>query len=185
MVYCLENSDAHIYAKNNNLKYIILGAKTALTLKKKKIVLKKGQKSKVKFLSKPDQISYKSKDPSIASVNAKGTVTGKKKGKTVITVTANGTTAKVKVTVKASSANEIILNKNMKLTKKSVSLKKGKKLTIQKASGISGKVTFKSSNKKIVSVSVKGVVKAKKKGKTAILIKNGGKTAKLTVFVKK
>lgn len=64
-------------------------------------------------------------------------------------------------------------------------LKKGNKLTIQAASSISGKVTYRSLNKKIASVSVKGVLKAKKKGKTAIVIKAGKKTTKLKVTVQR
>lgn len=185
IISCPENSYAHTYATYWGYKYFLIEGNTELRLKKKKVVLKKGQKGKVKLLSKHSSISYESKDSSIASVNSKGTVTGRKKGKTVITVTADGVTAKIKVTVKPSSANEILLNKNRKLSQKKTVLKKGTKLTIQKASGISGKVTFRSLNKTIASVSVKGVVKAKKKGKTTILIKNGSKTVKLKVTVKR
>jgi len=183
-IYCTEGSYVHTYAKEKGLAYIFGTIKPDWSLKKKKLVLKNGQKSKIKFLSKPDNLSFKSKDPSIAAVNSKGVVTGKKKGKTVITVSADGKTAKVKVTIKADSS-VIKLSKNFKLSKKSVTLKKGKKLTIQKASGLSGKVTFKSSNAKVASVSVKGVVKAKKKGKAVILIKRSGKTVKLNITVRK
>jgi len=169
--------------------------KAKLTLKKSKITLKKGQKAQIKITSKlTTGVTYKSLKPSVATVSKKGVVTAKKVGTAVITVKANGQTKKVKVTVKkaANSKKEntektssVKLNKNFKLTKKSVTLKIGRKLTIQKASGLSGKVTFRSLNKKIASVSVKGVVKAKKKGKTTILIKKGKKTVKLKVTVKK
>lgn len=165
-----------------------------LELKKKKITLKKGQKAKIKITSElKTSVTYKSLKPSVATVSKKGVITAKKAGKAVITVKANGQVKKVEVTVKqAKKAEEkavknssVKLGKDFKLAKASVTLKKGGKLTIKKASGLSGKVTFRSLDKKIASVSVNGVVKAKKKGKTAILIKNGKKTIKLKIVVKK
>ncbi len=172
--------------------------KPELKLKKNKITLKKGQKAKIKITSKlTTSVTYKSLKPSVATVSKKGVVTAKKAGKAVITVKANGLVKKVQVTVKKASktedktestvktASSVKLGKDFKLAKSSVTLKKGKKLTIKKASGLSGKITFKSLDKKIASVSVNGVVKAKKKGKTTILIKKGKKTIKLKVIVKK
>ena len=46
------------------------------------------------------KITYKSKNKKIAEVTAKGVIKGKKKGKTTITVKANGLTKKIKVRVK-------------------------------------------------------------------------------------
>lgn len=46
------------------------------------------------------------------------------------------------------------------------------------------KVTYKSSNKKIVTVMDKGVVKGVKKGKATITVKANGKTVKVKVAVK-
>ena len=43
---------------------------------------------------------------------------------------------------------------------------------------------YSSSNKKVVSVSSKGVIKAKKKGKATITVKSGKKTYKIKVTVK-
>ena len=84
-----------------------------------------------------------------------------------------------------ANVSVIKLGKNFKLTKTKAAIKKGKKLVIQQAAGIPGKVTFTSLDKKIASVSVNGVIKAKKKGKTTILIKKGNKTIKLKITVKK
>lgn len=165
--------------------------KGKLKLKKNKITLTKGQKTTIKITSELNtSVTYKSLKPSVATVNKKGVVTAKKAGTAVITVKANGQVKKVKVTVKGTkkvvkNSSSVKLGKNFKLSKKSVTLKKGKKFTIQKASGLSGKVTFRSLDKKIASVSVNGVVKARKKGKTTILIKRGKKTIKLKVTVKK
>ncbi len=183
---------------NNNPYVPSHEEKPVLKLKKNKITLKKGQKAKIKVTSKlTTGVTYKSLKPSVATVSKKGVITAKKEGKAVITVKANGLVKKVQVTVKKASktkdktestvktASSVKLNKNFKLAKASITLKKGKKLTIKKASGLSGKVTFRSLDKKIASVSVNGVVKAKKKGKTTILIKKGNKTIKLKITVKK
>jgi len=173
--------------------------KWELSLKKKKIKLKKGQKAKIKIISELNtKVVYKSLNPSVATVNKNGIVTAKKNGKAVITVKANGKVCKVTVTVKGTvkeasketvkvsdNASVIKLGKNLKLAKTKATIKKGKKLVIQKATGIPGKVTFISLDKKIASVSANGVIKAKKKGKTTILIKKGKKTIKLKITVKK
>ena len=47
------------------------------------------------------------------------------------------------------------------------------------------KVTYTSSNKKVVTVSTKGVLKAKKAGKATITVKCGDVSVKCTVTVKK
>lgn len=170
-----------------------------LSLKKKKIKLKKGQKAKIKITSELNtKVVYKSLKPSVATVNKNGVVTAKKNGKAVITVKANGKVCKVTVTVKGivkeasketvkvpANASVIKLGKNFKLAKTKITIKKGKKLVIQKAAGIPEKVTFVSLDRKIASVSANGVIKAKKKGKTTILIKKGKKTIKLKITVKK
>lgn len=71
----------------------------------------------------------------------------------------------------------------IKLNKTKVTLKKGKTQKL-KVSGTSAKVTWKTSNKKVATVS-KGVVKAKKSGKATITAKVAGKTLKCNVVVKK
>lgn len=47
------------------------------------------------------------------------------------------------------------------------------------------KVTYKTSNKKIATVSSKGVIKAKKAGTSTITVKSGSKTVKVKVKVTK
>ena len=62
----------------------------------------------------------------------------------------------------------------------------GKKATIKVTkTKVTGKVTFKSSNKKVVTVNSKGVITGKKAGKAVITVKVGKYTKKLTVKVKK
>ena len=62
----------------------------------------------------------------------------------------------------------------------------GKKATIKVTkTKVTGKVTFKSSNKKVATVNSKGVITGKKAGKAVITVKVGKYTKKLTVTVKK
>ena len=94
-----------------------------------------------------------------------------------------------KVTIKLKQWREYgtktvkITIKNPTLSKKTVTLKKGKtaKLSVK---GSIGKVTYKSSNTKIAAVSSKGVIKAKKAGKVTITVKSNGITNKCKVTVK-
>ncbi|MBO5372956.1 MAG: hypothetical protein J6A75_09590 [Lachnospiraceae bacterium] len=64
-----------------------------------------------------------------------------------------------------------------------VKAKKTAKLKFQ-SYPVKNKVTFKTSKKKIATVSKKGVIKAKKKGKAVITIKSGNKKIKVNVKVK-
>lgn len=65
-----------------------------------------------------------------------------------------------------------------------MNVKVGKKVTIKVMATLVAKVTYKSSNKKIVTVMDKGVVKDVKKGKATITVKANGKTVKVKVAVK-
>ncbi|MBO5372887.1 MAG: Ig domain-containing protein [Lachnospiraceae bacterium] len=69
-----------------------------------------------------------------------------------------------------------------KLNKQSVRLIKGQ-TTKLKLKGAKGTVKWKSSKKVVASVNKKGIVKARKKGKTQILAKYAGKTYKCKVWV--
>lgn len=94
--------------------------------------------------------------------------------------------AATKVTVKkVTSVDKLTGNKSIKLTK-------GKKATLKTTVSVNPnkaankKVTYKSSNKKVATVSSKGVITAKKTGKATITVtskKNSKKKAKVTVTV--
>ena len=88
----------------------------------------------------------------------------------------------------AHAANGSKTVKSIKLTNISTNhvIKKGKKFTVKykvTPSGANKGVKWKSSNKKIATVSKKGVIKAKKKGTAKITVKCGKakKTIKVTV----
>lgn len=116
--------------------------------------------------------TYTSSSAKVAKVSSTGKVTAVKKGTATITVKNNGVTAKFKVTVK-----------NPTLNATSKTLKKGKSFTL-KITGKVGKAKFTSSNKKIATVSSKGVVKAKKKGKATITVATNGLKLKCKITVK-
>lgn len=71
----------------------------------------------------------------------------------------------------------------LEVTRKSISVKSGKTTTI-KANAMPDKLTYKSSNKKVVTVTKKGVVKGIRRGSAMITVKANGKTAKVKVTVK-
>lgn len=75
--------------------------KKTLKVSKTKLNVKVGKKVQIKAAATPKaKITYTSSNKKVATVNAKGVVTGKKAGTATITVKANGKTVKVKVTVK-------------------------------------------------------------------------------------
>lgn len=123
------------------------------------------------------KVTWKSSNKSIATVNSSGKVTAKKAGKVTIKATANGITAKCTITVK---------NPTIKLnsTKKTL-YEKGTFQLKATVKGKSTKVTWKSGNKSIATVSSSGKVTAKKAGKVTIKATANGKTAKCTITVKK
>lgn len=110
-------------------------------------------------------------------------VTGKKKGKAYVTVTASsGATAKFTVSVKKAP-------KFIKAKKKNITLKAGKsaKLKYKLSSGsASYSLKVKSNKKKVVKVLSGNKIKALKKGTATLTLRTyNGKTAKVKVKVKK
>ena len=113
------------------------------------------------------------------------TLTAKKKtgSATLTIVLASGLTKKVKVTVQKAAVKT---SKISGLSKK-MTISKGqteKLMPIITPVTSSQKVTFTSSNKKIVTVTSKGVIKGKKAGKAKITVKSGSKKYVVTVTVK-
>ena len=120
---------------------------------------------------KSGELKYKSSNTSIATVNAKGVVTVKKKGKCKITVTSIYD-SKVKGTL-SLTVSKGKQKAKITLKEKKASIVVGKTTTIKVKSfkGISNKnIAFSSSDKKVATVSSKGKVTGKKAGKATITV---------------
>ena len=121
-------------------------------------------------------VKYTSSNTKIATVNAStGVVKGIKAGTVTITATSGKLKATYKLTVK---------NPTFTLTKSSATIAKGKTTTIKSKAAPASKVTYISSNKKVATVTSKGVVKGIRKGKATITVKCNGITKKFVVTVK-
>ena len=156
----------------------------AITNLKSTVSVVKGKKVTLKPVLKPvtskDKITYSSSNSKIAAVNSKGVITGKKVGTAKITVKAGS--KKVIVTVKVTKI------KTTKLTgvPKTKTVNRGKTFTIKAVAtpkNTDENITYKSSNKKIATVTSKGVVKGIRKGTATITVQSGSKklTCKVTV----
>ena len=151
--------------------------KDTLTFAKPKVTLYKGQKKTqtATVTGKVQAPVYTSSNRKIATVDKKtGKVTAKAAGKVTITAKSGSLKATYTVTVK---------NPTLKLTKTSATVKVGKTTKITAKATPSGKITYKSSNKKIATVSSNGTVKGIKKGTAKITVTCNGvsKTFKVTV----
>lgn len=146
-----------------------------------------GKTLKLKVKTMPsnanEKITWISSKPKVATVSQDGKVIPKKKGKTKITARiANGKKVTWKIKVKELKAKKISL-------KKKVTLYEGETLKLKaklKPKGSTAKIKWKSSKKKVASVSKNGTVTARKKGKAVITAQlPNGKKAKCKVTVKK
>lgn len=132
--------------------------------------------------TKGAKLSYKTSNKKIATINNKGNIKGRKAGTTKITITAKKSkykTVKKTITVKVVKRNQKITASNV-----SVHYKKGRYLGAKAKTGL----TYKSSNRAVVSVNSKGYIVGKKVGTAKIYItaKASGtyKKATKTVVVK-
>ena len=185
--------DITLYAKWNKIPDQSLNTPTKykVSLNASSIPLQKGKSTTAvkATLTKGDSIAkWKSSNNKIATVDKKGKITAKKTGTATITVrTKKGATASVKVKVqkgKVTTKKLTITN----VTDKKLTLKKGKTFKIKTSvTPITSpdKISYASSNKKIVTVDKKGKLKAVKKGTATITVKSGKKTVKFKVTVKK
>ncbi len=136
-----------------------------------KITLAQGESKTLKVTGTSSKVTWKSSKKSVATVNAKGKVTAKKKGTATITATVGSKKLTCKVTVKVP-----------KLNKTSLKLEVNEVYSL-KITGTSQKAKWSSSNKSVATVTNKGKVTAKKKGSATITAKVGSKkyTCKVTV----
>ena len=133
-------------------------------------------------------VKWESSNTLVATVNAVGKILAKRKGSCTVTATTNdGTklTTACKVTVKKQTVTKVALSK------KSVALNRGKKLTLKATctptNAYNKSVTWSTNNKNVAVVNSKGKVTAKRKGTCYITAtaKDGSKKyARCKVVVK-
>ena len=158
-------------------------AKT-IKLSKKSVHLVVGQRYKLRVSGKIISLKWKTSNKKIADVSSKGVVLAKGPGTAKITVTLkSGKTATLNVKVQTAK----VATKKISGLDKTVSVKKGKTLKLTPViSPITSqdKVTYTSSNKKVATVTKKGVIKGIRKGTAKITVKSGNKKFTVTVKVK-
>ena len=140
-------------------------ANAAVKINKTSVSVLRGKTYNLKITGTKKKIKWTSSNKKIATVSASGKIKGIKKGRCNIYAKVGKKKYTCKVTVKQPVTS-------IKLSKKSISLNKGKKYTLKARiapkSAANKAVVWKSSNTKIASVSSKGVVTAKSAGTTTI-----------------
>ena len=116
-------------------------------------------------------VKWTSSNNAVATVSSTGVVTAKKKGTTTITAAIGVHKVMCKVTVR---------NMELNVNSSKVYVKKTTKLSVL---GGTGKITWKTNNKKVATVTSGGVVKGITPGKVVISATRNGKTVKCTVKV--
>lgn len=159
---------------------------SSVTLNKKSAAVGVQDEITLKVTVKPSKatnrkVTWESKSKKVATVTQKGVVKGKKVGKTTIIAKADGKTAKCTINVRPAP-------KKITLNTKSKTLKKGKTFQIKvkkktPSNSVSNKMTYKSSNKKVATVSAAGKVKAVKPGRATITVISCNKKAKATIKI--
>ena len=137
-------------------------------------------------------VSWKTSNKKVVSVK-NGRIKGLKAGKsaTITVKLASGKKARFKVKVQKPA----VATKSIKVTNAATGRKQGKKATLKRGQSLKlkaaltpitslQKVKWSTSNKKIVTVSKSGVIKAKKKGKATITVKSGNKKYNIKITVK-
>ena len=136
------------------------------------VTIKKGQRSRLTPVLSPltsqNPVTYKSSSTKIAAVSRTGRIRGVAPGRCKVTVTSGRISVKVTVTVTGVDATAI------RHVRTAYTLKKGRtrqlypKLTPANATS---RIRYKSSNKKVVTVSPTGKLTAKRKGTATITIR--------------
>lgn len=118
MLYCVKDSTAHRYAKKNKIPFTLVPRKYSkrkvenIIPAKKQLTLKKGEQYQLAYKIEPfytigKQLTFKSSNKNVVTVNKTGLVTARKAGEAVVTLKSkNGTKATITIRVKKiKSAN--------------------------------------------------------------------------------
>ena len=169
---------------------------TGVSLNKTSLTLTEGDSYRLVATVKPSNatnknVTWKSSNPKVATVDSNGKVKALKVGTTTITVATKdgGYTAKVTITVKAK---QVIKVTGVSLNKTSLTLTEGDNYklvaTVNPSNATNKNVTWKSSNPEVATVDSNGNIKALKPGTTTITVttKDGeySATCQITVEAK-
>lgn len=150
-----------------------------------RIALDKGKTVSLKPVVTPvtsqQKVTYKSSNKKVATVSSKGVVKAVKPGKATITVKSGGKSKKITVTVNPVRTTRITGVPETASVKKGKTKKLKPKLT---PSGSTEKIKYTTSNKKVATVSAKGVIKGVSRGTATITVKSGNVQVTCTVTVK-
>lgn len=160
-------------------------------------VMKKGSKAKLKMMKcKGATVIVTSTNSKVATVNKKGVIKAKKKGKATLTITAvkgkysNRLVVNIEVRKKFKNASELKKFKSSRIKTPTILIAKKRKLkksTKIKIYGLekNAKVKYVSYNKKALPINKKGRYTAKKKGKSLmrVTVKQNDKTYFLYLYV--
>lgn len=131
-------------------------------------------------------VTLSSSDPSVATVNNFGKVTGVAPGKATITATSGDVSCSATITVVAAASSTTGATQSISLNTNYVVLKPGSSKTITgtvSPSSSSQALTFTSQDKSIATVSANGVITGVSTGATAVIVSNGMVSSSVTVIV--
>lgn len=131
-------------------------------------------------------VTLSSSDPSVATVNNFGKVTGVAPGKATITATSGDVSCSATITVVAAASSTTGATQSISLNTNYVVLKPGSSKTITgtvSPSSSSQALTFTSQDKSIATVSANGVITGVSTGATAVIVSNGTVSSSVTVIV--
>ncbi|WP_051656385.1 Ig-like domain-containing protein [Butyrivibrio sp. AE3004] len=167
--------------------YAAKKSSSRISLNHSTYTLKKGKKLKLKATTNPKKkkVVYSSKNSKVATVNDKGVVVAKKKGKTTITAKIAGTKQTAKCTIIVGTPVSSVSTSTPLLT-----IKEGETsqitATISPSNASNKKLEYTSSNPNIASVDKNGVIRAASTGSSQITVAatdGSGKKANVNVIV--
>lgn len=155
-------------------KYAITMNKSIYTMKKGKTVVLKATLNKA---AKKKQVVWSSSNKSVVTVSSKGKVTAKKSGRATVTAKIKGTSAKAvcKVTV-GTPVEKIKLAKSSLSIGEGVYYKMNVKFSPKKPTN--SKLTYKSSDTSVATITPTGVIKGINEGKAKITVMAADGTGK-------
>ena len=137
------------------------------------ITLEAGRHETLRIVNATHDVTWKSSNKAVATVDKDGLITAVKAGTATISTNYDGTTFSCKVTVTAKAVS---------ISSTTLSLKEGNQSTLKLNNAVST-ITWSSSNTRVATVDKSGVVKGVKAGTATITAACGGKsyTCKVTV----